>query len=107
VETEELEISCEKGVVYLEGVLPSEAKHQILLEIVSDVLDFNEVIDNVSIDRQPWERRERRPDSRGRGRRAEELAGEESEADVDTRTSLETGEPMAPPDEFIPEKKKS
>jgi RNA polymerase-binding transcription factor DksA len=106
VETEELDINCEDGVVYLEGILPSEDKRQILLEIISDVLDYNEVEENIRIDRQLWEREERRPDSPRRDRRAEALAGEEAEADVDPHTSLETGEPMAPPDELIPEKPK-
>jgi hypothetical protein len=104
VETEELDISCENGVVYLEGVLPGEAKHRILLEIVNDVLDYNEVVDEISIDRQAWERRDRRPDRGKDARRAEEYAGEEEDADVDPQTSLETGEPMSPPDELIPEK---
>lgn len=103
VDIEELEIACEDGVVYLEGVLPSEAKHQILLEILNDVLDFNEVVDDISIDRQLWERIERRPDENSGDEPAEELADEE-EVEVDVQTSLETGEPMTPPDEFIPEK---
>jgi RNA polymerase-binding transcription factor DksA len=103
VETEELEIACEDGVVYLEGVLPSEAKHQILREILNDVLDFNEVVDDISIDRQLWERIERRPDDNSGDEPVEELA-EEEEAEIDVQTSLETGEPMTPPDEFIPEK---
>ncbi|MFY9706448.1 MAG: TraR/DksA C4-type zinc finger protein [Desulfobacterales bacterium] len=104
IEREELDISCEDGVVYLEGVLPSEARHQILLEILNDVLDFNEVVDDISIDRQLWERIERRPDEKSGDERVEELAGEEEEGEVDVQTSLETGEPMTPPDEFIPEK---
>jgi DnaK suppressor protein len=103
IEREELDISCEDGVVYLEGVLPSEARHQILLEILNDVLDFNEVVDDISIDRQLWERIERRPDENSGDEPAEELADEE-EVEVDAQTSLETGEPMTPPDEFIPEK---
>ena len=104
IETEELDISCEDGVVYLEGVLPSEAKHQILLEILYDVLDFNEVVDDISIDRQLWERIERRPDEKSGEDRADELDGDEEEVEIDVQTSLETGEPMTPPDEFIPEK---
>ena len=96
IETEELEISCEDGVVYLEGVLPSEARHQILLEILNDVLDFNEVVDDISIDRQLWERIERRPDENSGDEPVEELA-EEEEVEVDAQTSLETGEPMTPP----------
>ena len=106
VETEELEISCEDGVVVLEGVLPSETSRRILLEIVFDRLDENEVVDNIVVDRQPWEREARRPDGREDDPRAEELAGEEEDADVDVHTSLETNEPMAPPDQFIPEKPK-
>ena len=103
VETEELVISCEDGVVYLEGLLPSEAKHQVLLEIIHDVLDIEEVVDSIRIDRQPWEREERRPDRGKPGRPAETLVGEEEDADVDPYTSLDTNEPMAPPDELTPE----
>ena len=102
VETEELVITCEEGVVYLEGILPSEAKHEVLIEIVQDLLDIENVVDSIRIDRQPWERIERRPDRRRSDPRAEVLAGEEEEADVDPYTSFETGEPMAPPDELIP-----
>jgi DnaK suppressor protein len=83
VESEELVITCDEGVVYLEGILPSEAKHQVLLEIVEDVLDIENVVDSIRIDGQPWERRERRP---GYGRfdsRAEDLVGEEEEAGMD------------------------
>jgi DnaK suppressor protein len=107
VETEELVISCEDGVVYLEGLLPSGAKHQVLLEIIHDVLDLEEVVDSIRIDHQPWERRERQPDSEAAEDEpdAEALAGEE-DGDVDPYTSLETGEPMAPLDELIPENPK-
>jgi DnaK suppressor protein len=103
VETEELVITCEDGVVYLEGFLPSETRHQVLLEIVQDVLDIENVVDSIRIDRQAWERIERRPDRTRTEPRAEVLAGEEEDGDVDPYTSLETGEPMAPPDELIPE----
>jgi DnaK suppressor protein len=106
VESEELVVTCDEGVVYLEGILPSEAKHQVLMEIVQDVLDIENVVDGIRIDRQPWERRERRPDSgRPDEPNADELAGED-DGDVDPFTSLETGEPMAPPDELIPENPK-
>jgi RNA polymerase-binding transcription factor DksA len=52
VETEDLEVSCEDGVVYLEGTLPSETSHQILLEIVNELLDDGEVVDHVFVDNQ-------------------------------------------------------
>jgi osmotically-inducible protein OsmY len=44
VEAEDLEVSYDEGVIYLDGVPPSEASHQVLLEIVQDVLDFNDVV---------------------------------------------------------------
>ena len=68
-----------------------------------ELFDFNEVVDDVSIDRELWERIERRPDENSGDEPVEELA-EEEEVEVDAQTSLETGEPMTPPDEFIPEK---
>jgi DnaK suppressor protein len=105
VEMEELNISCEDGVLYLDGVLPSAEKREILLEIVDDVLDFNERIDNIQIDRQPWERPER---SAGKTSEEEdqqsamEVEGEE----VDAHTSLSTGEPMTPPNKLTPENRR-
>jgi DnaK suppressor protein len=104
VETEELVISSEDGVVYLEGFLPSHTKREILLEIVHDVLETGDVVDSIRIDRQPWEREARRPDSGQPGQPAAFLVGEEEDADGDPFTSHETGEPMAPPDERIPER---
>jgi hypothetical protein len=44
-----------------------------------------------------------RPDENSGDEPVEELA-EEEEVEVDAQTSLETGEPMTPPDEFIPGK---
>lgn len=61
VEMEELDITCEDGVVYLNGALPSDSKHEILLEIISDTLGFDDIVDTLKIDRQPWERPERIP----------------------------------------------
>ncbi len=93
VDSEELEIICRNGVVYLDGFLPSRREHAVLTSIIKDVLDFNSVVDNVRIDRQLWERRDRTPPPRKTGPGAS-----------DTRTSMETGQSMTPPDEMIPEK---
>ena len=103
VETEELEITCEDGVVYLEGVLPSEASRDMLLEIVEDVLDFKETVDNITIDRLPWERSGRTPRPKDEKSEAEIMMEGEDE-EVDIHTSLSTGEPMTPPDKLTPEK---
>ena len=102
VEMEELDISCEDGVVYLNGVLPSDSAHEILLEIINDTLDFNETVDNIQIDRQPWERRERTP-APAPGKLDKDVMMEGEDEEVDAYTSLSDNEPMTPPDELRPE----
>jgi RNA polymerase-binding transcription factor DksA len=106
VDMEELDISCENGVVYLSGVLPSDSEHEILLEIINDKLDFDETVDNIKIDRQPWERRERTP-APTPVRSQEEIMMEGEDEQVDAYTSLSEGEPMTPPDELVPEERRS
>jgi hypothetical protein len=103
VEMEELNVACEDGVVYLEGALPSEESREILLEIVEDVLDFNEKVDNITIDRQLWERPERTPRPET-GKADKEVAMEGEDEEVDPFTSMSTGEPMTPPDKMTREK---
>jgi RNA polymerase-binding transcription factor DksA len=106
VEMEELDITCEDGVVYLNGVLPTRLKHEILLEVIHDTLDFNEIVDNITIDRQPWERRERPPASTPE-KPEKEIMMEGDDEPVDVYTSLSDGEPMTPPDALRPEKQQS
>ncbi len=106
VETEELDITCEAGVVYMNGVLPSDLQHEILLEIVQDTLDFDETIDNIGIDRQPWERRERTAKPSPKKSDKEIMMEGEDEA-VDVYTSLSQGEPLTPPDNLVPEERRS
>jgi DnaK suppressor protein len=50
IETSELEISCEDGVVYLEGTLPNELQYNILLGVLQDSLHLEEIVDNLRID---------------------------------------------------------
>jgi len=102
VEMEELDIACEDGVVYLSGVLPSHSQHEILLEIVNDMMDFDETVDNIKIDRQPWERPDRTPAPTPE-RPEKEIMMEGEDEPVDAYTSLSDGEPMTPPDELVPE----
>ena len=93
VDTEELEISCRNGVIILDGFLPGRKEHSILLGIIQDMLDFNEVIDHIRIDRQLWERRDRQP-----GRRPNSATVES-----DVHDALENNRPLPPPDVVIPE----
>lgn len=59
VDTEELRIFCRNGVVHLSGALPSESEHQILLQIVTDVLGLKEVMDRIQLEELAWERESR------------------------------------------------
>lgn len=104
VEMEELEIDCQNGVIHATGVLPGEGSREVLWEIVSDTLGYTRFVENVRIDRQPWERLKR---NRGNARAdtpEEEILMEGENEDVDTFTALDTGEPIQPPDRLSPER---
>ena len=104
IDQEELLVSAEDGIVYLEGYLPSEEQQQILIEIVQDTLGFEETVDEVVIDRQLWERRKRdRPSMEDPMKEADPRLEEDPGADP--YTSMTTGEIMSPPERFRPEKK--
>ncbi|MBI3304101.1 MAG: TraR/DksA C4-type zinc finger protein [Deltaproteobacteria bacterium] len=59
VDMEELRIVCRHGIVHLEGVLPSEAEHSILLQLVTDVLGLGEIVDHLQVKEVLWEREDR------------------------------------------------
>jgi DnaK suppressor protein len=59
VDMEELQIHARKGVVYLEGAVPSEPEHQILLAILTDIAGVQEIVDNLEVQRLAWERDDR------------------------------------------------
>jgi RNA polymerase-binding protein DksA len=104
IDMEELEISCRRGVVYLEGLVPSEIEHQILLQILTDSMGFTSVIDLLQTSELVWEREDRAP-----GRSVSALGPEEALAyGVDTISEdvFEThneGFPYSPPDRPVPE----
>jgi hypothetical protein len=47
VDMEELRIVCRHGVVYLDGSLPSEEEHSILLQLVTDVVRLETIVDRL------------------------------------------------------------
>ncbi|MEW6268050.1 MAG: TraR/DksA C4-type zinc finger protein [Thermodesulfobacteriota bacterium] len=96
VDMEELRLVCRHGVVHLEGALPSEAEHHVLLGLVQDVAGMQEVDDRLDIREVLWEREDRskpgeRADER-RPRRDERALGTE-----DVVESIEEGITYAPP----------
>lgn len=59
VDMDELRIVPRHGVVYLDGALPSETEHQILLKLITDVAGVREVVDRLEINELLWEREDR------------------------------------------------
>ena len=82
---------CRKGVVYLSGKLPSEAEHQILLDTLTDVLGFKEIVDHLDIEELLWQS----------DQRARELAPEETARWKDSPGSEDIFETNEEGTEFI------
>jgi DnaK suppressor protein len=59
IDMEELHVVCRKGVVYLSGTLPSEAEHQILLQTLTDVMGFKEIVDHLEVEELLWQTEKR------------------------------------------------
>lgn len=59
IDAQELQISTRQGVVYLEGALPSEPEHQMLLNLLTDVAGIRDIVDHLEIQRLAWERSDR------------------------------------------------
>jgi len=59
IDVEELHVVCRRGVVYLSGVLPSEAEHQILLKTLTDVMGLQAIVDHLEIEELLWQTEKR------------------------------------------------
>ena len=59
IDMQELHVSTQSGVVYLEGALPSEPERQILLNLITDVAGVQDIVDHLEIQRLGWERSDR------------------------------------------------
>ena len=93
VDMEELRIVCRHGVVHLGGVLPSEAEHSILRQLLTDVMGLEEVVDHVQVKELLWER-----EDRTKATPAEEPSpGREHYSTEDIVESLEEGVDYVPP----------
>ena len=107
IEMEELDISCKHGIVYLEGALPSEAKHHMLLQILEDSMALPNIIDHLKIDPLPWERTDRPPPEESNTQEDQEALreseGDDEDVAADAYESRTTGAPFTPPDTLIPD----
>jgi len=99
IDMEELRVLTRKGVVYLTGALPSEAEHQILLQTLTDVLGFKEIVDHIEIEELLWEN-----DRRTREKPPEEQPSwEDSPGTEDVVESHEEGKEFVAPAKPTPE----
>lgn len=62
IDLDELEIYCRNEVVYLEGAVPNENEHQILIRLLTDVMGFASIIDHLKIRELIWKREDLAPD---------------------------------------------
>jgi len=99
IDMEELRVLARKGVVHLTGALPSEAEHQILLQTLTDVLGFKEIVDHIEIEELLWEN-----DRRTREKPPEEQPSwEDSAGTEDVVESHEEGKEFVAPAKPTPE----
>jgi DnaK suppressor protein len=59
IETQELQIGAQNGIIYLEGALPSEPERQILLNVLTDVAGIRDIVDHLEIQPLAWQRSDR------------------------------------------------
>ena len=98
VDMDELQISAHGGVVTLEGALPSEAEHQILLNILTDVAGVQEIDDRLDVVRLAWERDDRSKNEPAQDVTPGTIPNRESYAGTeDVVLSDEEGVPYDPP----------
>ena len=104
IDRERLNIRCRKGVVYLEGTIPSEKERQILLQILSDIMGLYEIVDHLTINRTDWERDEIEKGIIVSDEKKEMniITGDE-EVSEDVVQSVEEGTEYTPPGEPIEE----
>lgn len=101
VDMEELRLVCRHGVVYLDGLLPSEEQHSILLQLVRDFVGLEEIVDRLRVTELLWEREER-----SKAEPIEEqLPRAESSETEDVVQSIEEGIEYLPPLEPPPEER--
>ena len=99
IDTDELRIVCRRGVVYLEGSIPSEQEHQMLRRHLTDVMGLSEIVDHLQINEILWERDDRTPgDEPVEGKPWDDSTGTE-----DVVEAHENGANFVPSERPIPE----
>lgn len=100
IDREELKVRCHKGVIYLEGTIPSERERQLLHQILSDIMGLYEIVDHLTVSRIDWERDDvkTRPGVSEERKGMQIITGDE-EIREDVVESVEEGTEYTPPGE--------
>ncbi len=106
IELGELTVNVENKTVHLGGFLPGDAQKQALMSILIDTLGLVDLVDEISIDPLLRETAQGEPGERERIGEAQEESSIETETE-DAYTSRTTGATLSPPDQLIPEEKKT
>lgn len=107
IDAHELRISAQNGLVYLEGALPSEPQHQMLLNLLTDIAGVQEIVDHLEIERLAWERADRSRDENAQEIPAGNLHDNEPYGGTeDVVLSKEAGVNYDPPDNPPPPHRK-
>src|ERR1043165_5311142 len=59
IDRDELHISSRDGVIHLEGTVPSARQHQTITELLHDVAGIGDIVDQLEVQRTPWEKGDR------------------------------------------------
>ena len=105
VDTDELRIALREGSVHLEGVLPSEAQRQRLLEVIEDHVGLAHLVDEIVINPLPWEREDRTSGAKTIEDLSAELMPEEEDLGPGAFEARRTGTPLSPPETLEPEER--
>lgn len=101
VDCEEMRIICRHGIVHLDGAVPSEPEHGILLKLVTEIAGFTEVVDRLQVNPVLWEREGR---AKEEPQNAPALLEEEDPNETDDIVrSIDEGLEWTPPAEPPPD----
>ncbi|SDB52099.1 transcriptional regulator, TraR/DksA family [Desulfonatronum thiosulfatophilum] len=96
VELEDLRVHCEGERIELHGALPSQESSDLLHEIIEDTFGVHDIVDNLRIDPEAWERPDRTPGVDIPQRSDEETVIEGEPGESNYFVSIKDGEPVDP-----------
>ena len=106
VELDDLNVTARGGVVVLSGELPSNRRHEVLIEVVHDIMGITAYEDNTRVDRQAFQRRDRTDDMAAENPSESEKPIEGEPVEEDPWAARGDGGHTAPADRMVPEKDK-